>query len=182
MKTEEFEELALPYLRELYRTALRTIRNHCEAEDVIQETYLQAWRSIHSFTPGTNIRAWLHKILFHVIGHHRRKWARVDKDVVAIDSEAVSQFQLIYDPPISQEIKDEDVLKGIEKMPKQFRAVIVLADVEDYTYKEIATELNIPIGTVMSRLSRGRKLLARELRGFALAYGCRLSSQNQMRI
>ena len=167
-KTEDFEEIALPYLNDLFRTALRMTRNHTEAEDLVQEAYLQAWKSFHRFEPGTNCRAWLFKILFHVIQHHRRKWFRMK--LVSSEEEMIEET-LSYEPQVPEHVSDEDVLAAFEKIPEHYREVVLLADVEELSYREVAAVLQIPTGTVMSRLSRGRKLLRSELAEFAGRYG-----------
>jgi RNA polymerase sigma-70 factor (ECF subfamily) len=157
---EEFETIAMPHMNDLFRTARRTLGNQTEAEDVVQETYLQAWKSFDRFERGTNIRAWMFKIMFHVILHHRRKASRL---VTLKEEEEFLFEQLIYEPPIPQELRDEDVLAALDRVPENFRAVILLADVQEFSYKEIQEMLGIPIGTVMSRLSRGRQLLRAHL-------------------
>jgi RNA polymerase sigma-70 factor (ECF subfamily) len=170
-RADRFESEALPHLDDLYRTAARTTGSRSEAEDLVQETFLQAWKSFHRFEPGTNCRAWLFKILFHVIHHHRRKWY-VSRATFSGDD--LLEDTVIYRPPIPEEIRDEDVLRALERIPPKYKEVVLLADVEDFAYKEIAEALNIPIGTVMSRLSRGRNLLRAELKSFAQSYGLRL--------
>src|SRR5262245_1926271 len=160
----EFETIAMPHINDLYRTARRTLGSQIEAEDVVQETYLQAWKSFHRFEPGTNIRAWMFKIMFHVIQHHRRKAYRL---VTLKEEEELLFEQLAYEPPVPQELRDEDVLAALDKVPEHFRIVILLADVQEFSYKEIQELLGIPIGTVMSRLSRGRQLLRTHLADYA---------------
>ncbi len=162
----EFETLAMPHRNDLYRTARRTLGSQTEAEDVVQETYLQAWKSFHRFEPGTNIRAWMFKIMFHVIQHHRRKAWRL---VTVKEEEEFVFDQLTYEPPVPQELHDEDVLAALDQVPQNYRAVILLADVQEFSYKEIAETLCIPIGTVMSRLNRGRNMLRTYLADFAPA-------------
>lgn len=169
--TEEFESAALPHLNDLYRTAARVIGNRSEAEDLVQEAYLQAWKSFHRFEPGTNCRAWLFKILFHVIQHRRRKL--YSSKVIQESDELLLRDSVAYEPPIPQQLSDEDVLAALEKIPVQYREVVLLADVQEFTYKEVAATLGVPVGTVMSRLSRGRKLLRAELSGIAEGYGIR---------
>jgi RNA polymerase sigma-70 factor, ECF subfamily len=164
----DFESAAMAHLNSLFRTALRIVGDRQEAEDLVQETYLQAWKSFHRFETGTNCRAWLFKILFHVINHHRRKWFKFSW---LTDSDEYLENTLVYEPPVSQDLSDEDVLAALEKVPTQYREVILLADVQEFAYKEIAEILKIPLGTVMSRLSRGRKILRQELSEFAEAYG-----------
>lgn len=165
---EDFETVALPHLNDLYRAARHTLGNQTAAEDVVQETYLQAWKSFHRFAAGTNCRAWLFKILFHVIQHYRRKNWRLQ---TLGENEEFLLDTLTYEAPLPQHLNDEDVLQALQRLPENFRTVILLADVEEFAYKEIARILNIPIGTVMSRLNRGRKLLRTELAGYAKSCG-----------
>jgi len=163
----EFEAAALPHIDELYRTARRLTRNATEAEDLVQETYLQAWKSFHRFEPGTNCRAWLHKILFHVGQHHRRK--RFGLLMADADDEALEQ-RAAYVPPVPEHVTDAEVLAAFDRIPVQYREVVLMADVHEFAYKEIADTLKIPVGTVMSRLNRGRKILRSELATFAQSY------------
>jgi RNA polymerase sigma-70 factor (ECF subfamily) len=155
-----FEAEALPHFEDLYRTAVRVIGNRETAEDLVQETYLEAWKSFRRFEPGTNCRAWLFKILFHVIHHHRRKWFRFK---FTSEDEAFLEETLVYEAPIPQDLTDEDILAALDKVPQSYREVLLLADVQEFSYKEVADTLNIPIGTVMSRLSRGRSILRTQL-------------------
>ncbi len=175
----EFETVALPQMKDLYRTARRVLGSQTDAEDIVQETYLQAWRSFHHFEPGTNIRAWLFRIMFHVIQHHRRKAWRL----VTLKEEEEFLFEsLAWTPPVPPELRDEDLLAALDQLPPHFRAVIMLADVQEFSYRETAETLNIPIGTVMSRLSRGRQMLrtrladlapaSKQATQFALAQSC----------
>src|SRR6185369_16153343 len=115
---EEFESAALPHVNDLYRTAARVIGNRTEAEDLVQEAYLQAWKSFHRFEPGTNCRAWLFKILFHVIQHHRRKWYSLRS---AKESDEILMETLAYEPPMSEHLSDEEVLAAFEKITTQYR-------------------------------------------------------------
>jgi len=167
-RTDEFESAAMPYLSDLFRAAVRVIGNRSEAEDLVQEAYLQAWKSFDRFEPGTNCRAWLYKILFNVIQHHRRRWYN---NRAKIESDEVLMETLGYEAPVRQDLSDEDVLAAFDKIPAQYREVVLLADVQEFTYKEVAETLAIPVGTVMSRLSRGRSLLRQELAGLAANYG-----------
>jgi RNA polymerase sigma-70 factor (ECF subfamily) len=165
---EDFETAAMPHLNALFRTATRVLGDRNEAEDLVQETYLQAWKSFHRFEQGTNCRAWLFKILFHVINHHRRKWFKFDWFT---DGDEALENRLVYEAPVSEDLSDEEVLAALEKLPRHYREVILLSDVQEFSYKEISEILSIPIGTVMSRLSRGRKVLRDELAGFAAGLG-----------
>ena len=167
-KVEEFEGAALPHLNDLFRTALRLTRDRAEAEDLVQEAYLQAWKSFHRFELGTNCRAWLFKILFHCVNHHRRKWFRFP---LLKENEEFLEANLTYSPPVPDHLTDEEILAALEKIPGDFRSVVLLVDVEEFAYKEAADILQVPIGTVMSRLSRGRRLLREQLVDVARSYG-----------
>ncbi len=156
----EFESAALPHLNDLFRIARRVIGNQTEAEDIVQETFLQAWKSFHRFEPGTNCRAWLFKILFHVASHQRRKLFRLPVSDVCEQKLAETA---VYNPAPAEHLTDEEILAAFEKVPPLYRSVVMLADVQEFSYKEIATTLNIPLGTVMSRLNRGRKILREAL-------------------
>ncbi len=174
-RADSFEAVALPHINDLFRMAQYTIGNRGDAEELVQETYLQAWKSFDRFEPGTNCRAWLFKILFHVIHHHRRKWFRFK---MVSDAEEIMENTLIYEPPVPQHISDEDVLLALERVPQRYREVVLLADVHEFSYKEIAEMMSIPVGTVMSRLSRGRKSLRGELAEFASDYGIQTAAQD----
>src|SRR4051812_19591553 len=154
--TERFETEALPHLNDIFRTANRLLGDSARAEDVAQEVYLQAWKSFQRFEPGTNCRAWLFKILFHCANHHRRTWFRFP-----MMSEAVEFLEANLTAPeaVPEHLTDEEILAALDSIPADFRAVILLVDVEEFAYKEAAEILAVPIGTVMSRLNRGRKLL-----------------------
>ena len=164
----EFEAEAMPHLNDLLRTAQRVLKDAARAEDVVQEVYLQAWKSFARFELGTNCKAWLYKILFHSINHFRGKWFRLH---LLSDKEEFLEENLTWTPPIAEELTDEEVLGALESIPGEFKSVVLLADVEEFTYKEVAEILGIPIGTVMSRLSRGRKLLREQLADVARSYG-----------
>ena len=155
-----FEAEALPHVDRLFRLALWFERNRHEAEDLVQETMTQALQSFHRFQPGTNCRAWLVTILQHVRSNRRRSRSR--SPLVSDPDDAIAKTTPFV-PPVPQHLTDEDVLGALRGIPTQFQEVIVLCDVEDLTYKEIADALAIPLGTVMSRLHRGRALLRLEL-------------------
>ena len=163
-----FEAEAMPHLNDLFRTAARVLGDRARAEDVVQEVYLQAWKSFDRFESGTNCRAWLFKILFHCINHHRRKWFRFP---LLKETEEFMEANLTWSPPVPEHLTDEEILAALDRIPADFRAVVLLADVEEFSYKEAAEILSIPIGTVMSRLSRGRRLLREQLSGVAKSYG-----------
>jgi len=168
-RVEDFEAAAMPHFPDHYRTARLLAQNSAEAEDLVQEVYLEAWKSFHRFQTGTNCRAWLFKILFHRLHHFRRRWAKA-ASVESFESPA-DEASIIAEPPVPQEIRDEDVLNALAKVPIEFREVVLLADVQEFSYKEIAETMKLPLGTVMSRLSRGRKLLRQELAGVANSFG-----------
>ena len=165
----------MPHLADLYRSASLLVQNSPEAEDLVQEVYLEAWKSFHRFEPGTNCRAWLFKILFHRLHHLRRRLIKTSKwEAFATPAD---EDNLMAEPPIPQEIQDDDILRALERVPLEFREVVLMADVEEFSYKEIAATLKIPLGTVMSRLSRARKLLRQELAEVAGLHGIGRSNE-----
>jgi RNA polymerase sigma-70 factor (ECF subfamily) len=160
-----FETEALAALDSLYRTALRLTRAPADAEDLVQETYLKAFRAADSFTPGTNLRAWLFTILHNTARNRARDRAR---DTVAVDSEAVERAADVPARGGPAETPETLLLRqtlapelqaAIDGLPDAFREAVWLRDVEEFSYAEIARMLSIPVGTVMSRISRGRHLL-----------------------
>ncbi len=170
---EDFEAAAMPHLAALYRTAKFLVRNPVEAEDLVQDVYLEALKSFHRFEPGTNCKAWLFRILFHRLHHLRRRWLKSSLEETFTDQHAMAA-----EPPVPQEIKDQDVLAALDKVPLAFREIVLMADVEEFSYKEIAETLKLPVGTVMSRLSRGRRLLREELAGVAKSFGIRTGAND----
>jgi RNA polymerase sigma-70 factor, ECF subfamily len=169
-KSTEFEGAALAYADQLFRVALRLCREPGKAEDLVQEAYLQAWRSFHRFELGTNLRAWLFKIMFNTYYSNQRK-ARLQ----LVPVEETLAETLTYDPPTPARLTDEDVLGALERLPRDFQIPVVLADVEELSYREVAEALEIPLGTVMSRLHRGRKLLRMELTKYAQQAGYKVA-------
>jgi len=155
-----FEAEAMPHVDRLFRHAMWLERNRAEAEDLVQETLVQALQSFQRFTPGTNCRAWLLSILQHVRTNRQRKKGRIPVDA---NMEERIENVVPFVPPVPQRLTDEDMLLALAHIPQHHQEVILLCDVEDLTYKEIAAALEIPIGTVMSRLHRGRELLRIEL-------------------
>jgi RNA polymerase sigma-70 factor (ECF subfamily) len=164
VRTAAFEADALGHLDSLYRTALRLTRVPADAEDLVQETYLKAFRSSDSFEPGTNLRAWLFTILHNTARNRARDRAR---DAVAIDSDTVERTAeesagASADTPetlLLRDVMTPDVQAAVEALPDTFRQAVWLRDVEEFSYAEIAAMLDIPAGTVMSRISRGRRML-----------------------
>ena len=168
--TDRFEAEAMPHLNDIFRTATRLLGERARAEDIVQEVYLQAWKSFHRFEPGTNCRAWLFKILFHCVNHHRRKWFRFP---LLKETEEFLEANLTASPYIPEHITDQDILAALDRMPADFRSVVLLVDVEELTYEEAAATLGCPIGTVRSRLSRARKALFVSLQEYARRAGYR---------
>jgi RNA polymerase sigma-70 factor (ECF subfamily) len=176
-ETTEFEQVALVHLDALYQTALRLTRNRAEAEDVVQETFLRAFRAFDRFDPGTNCRAWLFTILRNVFYNRTRQAGRevADEDGTRL-AEAVESATTAYAPDdpeeeLFQSILHGDVERALNTLPLVYRDAVILADLEGLTYKEVAQVLGCPIGTVMSRLYRGRDLLRRALADFAREHG-----------
>ena len=165
---EDFDREALPHFREIYRAALRLVRRTAEAEDLTQEVFLQAWKSFDRFDRGTNCRAWLYKILWNV--HHQKMRKKVPLPLGA-EGEAVLAETLAAVPETATGITDEEVAAALDALSPEHREIVLLSDVEEFTYKEIAGLLKVPIGTVMSRLSRARAALRERVRGVAEASG-----------
>ncbi len=163
-----FETEALPLMADVFRVAKYLARDREEAEDLTQETFAQALKSFHRYTPGTNCRAWLVTILYHLNSKRRHKLGQLK--LVEDTEEQIAQT-VAFVPPIPEELKDEEILQALEKIPQAFRDVVVLTDVEEFSYKEVAEFLQVPIGTVMSRLHRGRKLLRQQLTKYARSFG-----------
>jgi len=155
-----FEAEVLPHVERLFRLAMWFEGDRTEAEDLVQETLKQALVSFHRYAPGTNCRAWLVSILQHLRSNRRRAKGR---SLLVSDPDDRIAGTVAFVPPVPDRLTDEDVLAALERIPPQHQEVILLSDVEELTYKEIAASLSIPIGTVMSRLHRGRALLRQEL-------------------
>jgi RNA polymerase sigma-70 factor (ECF subfamily) len=136
-------------------------RDKSEAEDIVQETLTQALQSFHRYSPGTNCRAWLTSILQHVRANRRRGRSR---EVLGDVEERIANT-LPFSPPVPETLTDEDLLRALAQIPTVYQEVILMCDVQEMTYKEIAAALRIPMGTVMSRLHRGRDLLRTALVG-----------------
>lgn len=180
--TEDFEKGVLAQLDSLYRTALRMTNNAQEAEDLVQETMLKAFRFAHTYQPGTNLRAWLFRILNTSAINRYRKLATHPAPVTLPEGEEFYLYNQIRDlsgQDLSQgaeeevlgQYLDEDVYKALNDLPPNFRMAVILADIEGMPYKEIAETLQIPIGTVMSRISRARRQLQKSLWQYAKERG-----------
>lgn len=165
---EAFETEALPHLSDLFRLAMWLVRDQAEAEDLVQDTFTQALQSFHRYEKGTNCRAWLIRVMFHLNSNRRRAKARLR--LVSETDERIAET-VAFDPPTPEGLTEEEVLNALRGLPPQFGEVVLLADVEDMAYKEIANVLDVPIGTVMSRLHRGRKLMRAALASYANSRG-----------
>ncbi|MHB1496561.1 MAG: sigma-70 family RNA polymerase sigma factor [Acidimicrobiales bacterium] len=175
---ERFADQAMPFMGSLYSAALRMTRNPADAEDLVQETYLKAYRAFGSFQEGTNLKSWLYKILTNTfINTYRSRRRRpVETDLEDVEDlylyrrlgglEGASAGRSAEDQVLDQ-FNEAEVKGAVESLPEAFRLVVMLSDVEGFSYKEIAEILDIPIGTVMSRLHRGRKALQKALLTFA---------------
>lgn len=177
-----FSELAMEHMPALYSAALRMTRNPADAEDLVQETYLKAYRAFGSFTEGTNIRAWLYRILTNTyINSYRSAKRRPEiSDVEDVEdlylyrrlgADGTSQLGRSAEDEVLASFTDDEVKAAIEALPDNFRIAVLLADVEGFSYKEIAEITDVPIGTVMSRIHRGRRALQKALHEFAEARG-----------
>ena len=170
----EFADLAMPLMSSLYSAALRMTRNPSDAEDLVQETYLRAYRGFPGFKEGTNLKAWLYRILTNTfINTYRAKKRRPEQEQLddvedfylyrrlggleAVDAQRGPESEVL------DAIPEDSVKRALEDLPEQFRIAVLLADVEGFSYKEIAEITDVPIGTVMSRLHRGRKQLQKRL-------------------
>jgi RNA polymerase sigma-70 factor (ECF subfamily) len=158
----------MPHLNALYQTASRLVRDRTEAQDLVQQVYLQAWKAFDRFEPGTNCRAWLFKILINEVHHYRRSWFNTK---TVPEGELSLEETLASEPAIPEHLQDEDVLAALDGLHREFREVILLSDVQEFSYREIAEIVGVPPGTVMSRLSRGRRQLRVKLADYAAASG-----------
>ena len=175
----DFEAAAMPYLDPLYHAAYHMARNPQDAEDLVQETYLKAYKYYDKFEEGTNLKAWLFKILKNTFINSYRKKQQAPPKADFADIE--ESFETIVrddgggartpEEELLEKVLDEDVQQAIEELPHDYRMVVLLADLEGFAYKEIADILEIPVGTVMSRLYRGRRLLEEALLKYAREHG-----------
>jgi RNA polymerase sigma-70 factor (ECF subfamily) len=177
-----FAEQAMPFMDQLYSHAMRMTRNAADAEDLVQETYLKGYRGFGGFTEGTNLRAWLFRILTNSYINNYRKKQRRPHETDLGDVEDLYMYRRLggsetatlsrsAEEELLDHITDSEVKDAIEALPDQYRDAVLLADVEGFAYKEIAEILDVPIGTVMSRLHRGRKRLQEELYDFGRVRG-----------
>jgi len=178
----DFERDAMQYTRQLYSAAMRMARNPSDAEDLVQETYLKAYRAYHTFQEGTNLKAWLYRILTNTYINKYRKDSRrpseVDLGTVEdmylyrrLGSEESAEAARTTEDRVLDGLVESDIKEAVEELPENFRIPVLLADLAGFSYKEIAEILDIPIGTVMSRLHRGRKAMQKRLWEFAKQRG-----------
>ena len=163
----QFEADAVPHLTDLFRAAVRLLLDQAAASDAVQETYLIAWRAFDRYERGTNCRAWLFAILFNVVRRERRR--RVNWPTGA--KEDVAEIELVASQPVPNNLTDSEILTALDRIPVQFREVLLLVDVEEFSYKQAGEILKVPVGTVMSRLSRARRLLRAQVAHVARSYG-----------
>jgi RNA polymerase sigma-70 factor (ECF subfamily) len=173
-----FTDDVMEYAPQLYAAALRMTRNPADAEDVLQETLLKAYRGYHTYAAGTNLKAWLYRILTNTFINKYRRQSRRPHEVELGELEDLYLFRRLGEEGTSGAARsaedealdrfvDEDIKAAVESLPENFRIPVLLADVEGFSYKEIAKIMGVPIGTVMSRLHRGRKALQQALWQFA---------------
>ena len=176
----DFEAAAMPFVDSLYNTAYRMTRNAEDAEDLVQEAYLKAYKYYDKFQEGTNFKAWLFKILKNTfINNYRRRqsrppqsdFAEIEESFETQVSEEVKRRIKSPEEELLEDVLDEDVQRALDDLPTDYRMAVVLADLEGFSYKEIAEILELPVGTVMSRLYRGRKLLEESMLRYARDHG-----------
>jgi RNA polymerase sigma-70 factor (ECF subfamily) len=177
-RNARFEQDVVPFLGQLYPAALRMTRNPTDAEDLVQETSAKAYAAFHQFRPGTNLRAWLHRILANTFINSYRKRRREPRQASSGDFQ---DWQVPADPLAPQarsaeaealdRLADSEILRALRDLPEEFRVAVYLADIEGYAYKEIAEIMGTPIGTVMSRLHRGRGRLRDKLAAYGPGHG-----------
>ena len=185
-RTARFENDALAFTSQLYSAALRYTKNSHDAQDLVQDTYAKAFTSFHQFEPGTNLKARLYRILTTTFINNYRKDQRrplisgseLEDWQIADASSHTSDLGKSAEDEVLENIADKDVKEALAAMPEEFRMAVYLSDVEGFTYKEIAEIMEVPTGTVMSRLHRGRKLLRESLAAYAKERGFSVEKKN----
>ena len=187
-KHQDFKDLYSPYIKSLQNTAFRLTKDHMEADDLLQETLYKAYKAINSFQPNTNFRAWIFRILVNTYLTHYRKKSR---QPLRVSYDDIEEYVLLQKAgtDFNNEGQSETALKGelfvdeiqtvLDKMPYYFKLVVLLYDIEGFSYQEISKMANIPVGTVMSRLSRGRRLLRQKLKRYAQSKGYHVEAKLQ---
>lgn len=181
-ENNNFERDISPYVEALYSTALRMVSNPQDAEDLVQETYMKAFKYFSKFKRGTNLKAWLFKILKNTFINYYRKRKKIPHQVEFVEFEDnIENFSISNIPSVqfSETLSDSDIFSGLDEevklaldiLPEEYKAVITMSDIEGKSYKEISKILKLPLGTVMSRLYRGRKSLEENLLKYASKYG-----------
>jgi RNA polymerase sigma-70 factor (ECF subfamily) len=178
-RTKRFERDALQYMNQLYAAAMRYTKNPEDAQDLVQDTYIKAYNSFHHFEPGTNLKAWLYRVLTTTFINTYRKDQRrpqtsdselEDWQIAEASSHTSDQGKSTEDV-VLENLPDSDIKNALAEIPEEFRMAVYLADVEGFSYKEIAEIVGVPAGTVMSRLHRGRKQLREKLTDYARERG-----------
>jgi len=169
----EFEDLAIQYMDSFYNTALRMTGDEVEAQDLVQDAYLRAYRFFDRFEKGTNFRAWLFKIIRNIYINKYRKESQNPAMIDISDADLFGLVSIAETPEneIFDHLLDDDITKALDDLPEDFRLALLLSDIEEFSYKEIADILDCPIGTVMSRLHRGRKMLRKRLYKYSKSHG-----------
>jgi len=177
---KQIREEASLYLDTLYQTALRLTKNASDAQDLVQDTYSRAFRFEDKFEPGTHLKAWLFKVMYHIFVNQYRRKIR-ERDYIHYAEKNVYQDSLLSDSHISHttypennyldQIVSSEVTNALERLSEEYRTVVLLCDINEFSYKEVADILDVPVGTVMSRLFRGRQILKKDLYHHAVSQG-----------
>lgn len=154
-----FMKEAMPHMASLYRCSLNRTKDPALAEDLVQETYREAWQSFHLYTPNSNCKAWLFRILFRILAKHLKKTNRLRPTV---DIETIPEKKLSVESDLQQAVDHQEVLRILRSLPDSYQTLLVLVEVEEFSYRETARMMELPVGTVMSRLHRARALFRKK--------------------